>query len=199
VPIVPELEGTPPKWLKLALPHVGNAYASLDLGSAPTELTRETMPFGANFVVRTKEQRQHPFDPALGRRDDRLFAGEEWAVLLQLLTAGASGRWVPAARVRHVIPAERQSARYLRRYYLGNGMSLARTRSVSGEKLLFGRPRWAWREAFSQELAYRARRLYAGADVWSVHLKRASIAWGLLRQRARTARDQPESPSGGGT
>jgi len=197
-PIIPELEGTPPYWLQLALPHVDNAYAARDLGSAPVALTRETLPFGANFAVRAQEQRRHPFDPALGRRGSALFAGEEWAVLEALLAEGASGRWVPDARLRHVIAPERQSVRYLRRYYLGNGMSLARTRNAEGEPLWLGRPRWVWREALSQELAYRARRLYASADVWSVHLRRASIAWGMLRVPAHVARDHLGSPAGGG-
>lgn len=197
-PITPELEGTPPHWLNAALPHVDNAYAARDLGNAPVALTRETLPFGANFVVRAGEQRRHSFDPALGRRDRALFAGEEWAVLQALLAEGATGRWVPGARLRHVIPAERQSVRYLRGYYFGNGMSLARTRSAAGEKMLLGRPRWVWREAFSQELAYRTRRLYASADVWIAHLRRASIAWGLLRVRVHIRRDHFDSPAGGG-
>jgi hypothetical protein len=88
--------------------------------------------------------------------------------------------------------------RFLRRYYMENGMSLALTRSASGERTMFGRPRWAWREAVLQELAYRARRAYAPADVWSVHLRRASVAWGLLRVPVRAHRDHSSASSGGG-
>ena len=186
-PIVPLFEGDPPPWLTRALPHVANAYAALDLGSTPVALTESTLPFGANLVVRTAEQRQCAYDPSLGRRDTMLYAGEEWAVLQELLRRGASGRWVPGARIRHVIPAARQSVRYLRRYYTGNGASLARHRHAPDEKTLFGRPRWAWREAVTQELAYRVRRLYAPSDVWSLHLKRASIAWGLVRSPRASA------------
>jgi glycosyltransferase involved in cell wall biosynthesis len=197
-PIVPAFEGTPPSWLQPALPNVDNAYAARDLGNSPVPLTRETLPFGANFAVRADVQRRYPFDPELGRRDTALSAGEEWAVLEAMLADGASGRWVPGARVQHVIPVERQSVRYLRRYYMENGMSLARTRDATGERTLFGRPRWAWREALIQELAYRARRTYASANVWSVHLRRASVAWGLLRAPLRTRRDQSSSSAGGG-
>ncbi len=197
-PIVPAFEGTPPRWLQLALPHVDNAYAARDLGNVAVPLTRDTLPFGANFAVRADEQRRYRFDPALGRRDATLSAGEEWAVLEAMLAGGASGRWVPGARVQHVISAERQTVRYLRRYYVGNGMSLARTRSAPGERMLLGRPQWAWREAVLQELAYRVRRAYASADVWSVHLRRASVAWGLLRVPAGSSRDHSSSFSGGG-
>lgn len=197
-PIAPEFEGTPPRWLELALPHVANAFASLDFGNTPIPLTVDALPFGANFAVRAREQRRCAFDPALGRRGDLMYAGEEWAVLQKLLAAGATGRWVPGARVGHMIPASRQSVEYLRRYYTGNGMSLARTRKISGEKMLFGRPRWAWREAVLQELAYRVRRFSSSADVWSVHLRRASIAWGLLRSAVHDENDHSISPPAGG-
>jgi len=195
-PIVPTFEGSPPAWLRLALPRVDNAYAARDLGAAPVALTRDTLPFGANFAVRSDVQRLHPFDPALGRRGAALSAGEEWAVLEAMLAGGESGQWVPGARVEHVISAERQSVRYLRRYYVENGMSLALTRRAPGERVLFGRPRWAWREAVLQELAYRVRRAYAPADVWSVHLRRASLAWGLLRVPVRP--DHSSTSSDGG-
>ena len=195
-PIVPTFEGSPPAWLRLALPRVDNAYAARDLGAAPVALTRDTLPFGANFAVRSDVQRRYPFDPALGRRGTALSAGEEWAVLEAMLAGGESGQWVPGARVEHVISAERQSVRYLRRYYVENGMSLALTRRAPGERVLFGRPRWAWREAVLQELAYRVRRAYAPADVWSVHLRRASLAWGLLRVPVRP--DHSSTSSDGG-
>jgi len=195
-PIVPTFEGSPPAWLRLALPRVDNAYAARDLGAAPVALTRDTLPFGANFAVRSDVQRRYPFDPALGRRGTALSAGEEWAVLEAMLAGGESGQWVPGARVEHVISAERQSVRYLRRYYVENGMSLALTRRAPGERVLFGRPRWAWREALLQELAYRVRRAYAPADVWSVHLRRASLAWGLLRVPVRP--DHSSTSSDGG-
>lgn len=197
-PIAPEFEGTAPPWLLLALPHVANAYASLDLGPDAIALTGGSLPFGANFVVRAGEQRLYDFDPALGRRNEQLLAGEEWAVLEQLLARGGTGRWVPGARVRHVIPSSRQSIAYLRRYYTGNGMSLARTRRVAGESMMFGRPRWAWREAVTQEIAYRARRALAQPERWSEHLRRASIAWGLLRVPGPAANDQSSSWPGGG-
>jgi glycosyltransferase involved in cell wall biosynthesis len=197
-PIVPLFEGTPPQWMQAALPVIDNAYAARDLGNVPVALTSDTLPFGANFVVRTDEQRRHPFDPELGRRGNALSAGEEWAVLAEMLARGATGRWVPGARIQHVIPPERQSVRYLRRYYLENGMSLARTRSTADERMLFGRPRWAWREAVLQELAYRLRRPYASANLWSLHLRRASIAWGLLRLAARAGQDPSRSLPGGG-
>ena len=172
-PISPVFEGRRPAWLTGALQHVGNAYAALDLGPEMIPLGTDALPFGANWAVRLSEQRRHPYDPRLGPRGESQFYGEEWAVMQALLATGASGRWVPAARVQHVIPQARQTIRYLRRYYTGNGRSLALVRRHDNETVLFGRPRWLWREAFAQELAYQVRRLYARPDQWSEHLRRA--------------------------
>lgn len=197
-PIAPLFEGTPPSWLRRALPKVGNAYAALDLGAEPVALTGDALPFGANLALRAEDQRRFAYDPELGRRGDLLYAGEEWAVLRALLATGASGRWVPGARVRHVIPVSRQSVRYLRRYYMGNGTSHARSRDSVAETMLLGRPRWLWREAIAQEVAYRVRRLYASSDVWCAHLRRASTAWGMLRAPARAGGGQSTASSGDG-
>ncbi len=180
-PIEPLFEGEPPPWLDGALRHVRNAYAAIDLGREFVALRDGALPFGANLVVRGEEQRRHLYDPALGRRGALMYAGEEWALLQTLLAEGASGRWVPDARVRHIIPRDRQTLSYLRRYYVGNGTSLARVRDSGREPLLFRRPRWIWREAVQEELAYRLHRLNSPPDVWSDHLRRASTAWGMLR------------------
>ena len=184
-PIAPLFEGAPPPWLMPALGQVGNAYAARDLGDEERTLDGWTLPYGANMAIRAAEQRAHPYDVRLGRHGERLSAGEEAAVLDALLAEGAEGRWVPAARVRHIIPATRQSLRYLREYYAGNGASWALVRPNGTERMLFGRPRWVWREAVQQEVAYRFRRLYAPPAVWSEHLRRSSVAWGMLRLRQR--------------
>ncbi|MEP7088232.1 MAG: glycosyltransferase [Gemmatimonadota bacterium] len=195
-PIVPDFAGTPPRWLHEALPQIGNAYAMLDLGPAPRSLDAHALPFGANFAIRADAQRRHRYDPKLGRRGDLLYAGEEWGVLASLLEEGSTGRWVPGARVRHLITAERQTTRYLRRYYIGNGMSHASVRTADGESMLFDRPRWVWREALAQEIAYRATRIFAPPRHWSAHLKRASVAWGMLRVPAGQDRPQRSDSRG---
>jgi glycosyltransferase involved in cell wall biosynthesis len=184
-PIEPLFEGEPVRWLAGALPNVSNAYAAIDLGPESVALDGDTLPYGANFAVRSVDQRVHRFDPALGRRGARMYAGEEWAIMQALLAEGAQGQWVPAARVRHIIPRDRQSVGYLRRYYFWNGTSLALVRQSRDERMLFGRPRWIWREAVQQELMYRVRRITAPASTWSVHMRRASTAWGMLQPVAR--------------
>ena len=198
-PITPLFDGTPPAWLMDALKGVANAYAALDFGAEEIALDERTVPFGANFAIRAEEQRSCLYDPRLGRRGKHLYAFEESAVLRKLLARGARGRWVPAAHVRHVISQRRQTPHYLRSYYAGHGTSIALTWPPTGGPTLLGRPRWLWREAISHELAYRLRRLYASSAVWTAHLRRASVAWGMLRvgtsaagDRDVTSRNTPE-------
>jgi glycosyltransferase involved in cell wall biosynthesis len=178
--ITPRFEGGPPAWLAAAMPWVGNAYAALDLGPDARRFTGEVLPYGANLAIRLADQQQHPYDVRLGRRGNLLYAGEEWAVIRRLLDQGAEGWWVPDARLEHVIEPHRQTIAYLRRYFRENGASYALVREPNGERMLLGRPRWLWREALSQELAYRVRRLYAPSSRWGEHLRRASGAWGML-------------------
>jgi hypothetical protein len=160
---------------------VGTAYAVRDLGREESALDARALPFGANMAFRTLTLRGTPFDPALGRTGAQMLCSEETAVMQALLAAGHSGRWIPAARVRHYIPPERQNLAYLRRYYAGHGATVALGASRTATPRLLGRPRWLWREALEAELRYRLRRLTASPPVWIEDLKRASMAWGQLR------------------
>jgi len=194
-PIAPLFDGAPPTWLAEALKEVSNAYAALDLGPKEMPLGEKWLPFGANLAIRTAEQRACLYDPRLGRRGKHLYGFEESTVLRQLLARGATGRWVPDAKVRHVIPRPRQTPQYLRSYYVGHGASYVLTQPPSSAPTLLGRPRWLWREAISHEIAYRLGRLYASSSVWTTHLRRASVAWGMLRVSTKAAGDRDVTSS----
>jgi hypothetical protein len=188
--IAPHFEGEPPAWLLAALPQVANAYSLLDLGDEPRPCDGRWLPYGANFAVRADAQRRHAFDPALGRRRQEMLAGEEWAVLRRLVDEGESGWWVPDARVRHVIPTSRQTVRYLRAYYVGDGFSTARLRAAAPNrgpaKRRAARVRGSLqllRWAAKHEARYRWHRLFGRPAVWGRHLQQASTAWGMLRFR----------------
>jgi glycosyltransferase involved in cell wall biosynthesis len=184
--IAPHFDAPPPAWLLRALPVVGNVFALLDLGPAPRPLLGDVLPFGANYVVRTAEQRRHAYAPHLGRVGANLGAGEETAVVEAILGEGGEGWYVPEARVAHLVPAERLTVPYLRRYYVENAASWAAHEAREpGVPYLLGRPRWAWRQAVHQELLYRVTRRAAAPERWALHLRLASEAWGRLRARAR--------------
>ncbi len=188
--VVPHFEGNPPKWLAAVLPRVANAFAGRDLGPVPVPLNAREgrLPFGANFAVRTAEQRRYLYNPELGRDQlGRTRVGEETEVVTSILDAGHDGWWVPEARVRHWIPAARQSTKYLREYFYSLGQNDARRPLSPQIARLFGRPRHLWRYVVEAEVRYRARRFFTSPDVWIEDLIAASRGWGQLRRRAADA------------
>jgi glycosyltransferase involved in cell wall biosynthesis len=134
-PIRPLFEMPPPRWLESNLATFGTAFAMRDLGPDDRWITEpQEVPFGANMAVRRDALAELRFDPALGRRGESLLSGEETAIFRRLLAQGARGRWVAAAEVRHAIPAERMSERYLADYFYWVGRTAARHRLVAGER-----------------------------------------------------------------
>jgi len=102
-------------------------FAQRDFGpvESPLSVADGIIPWGANLSIRAAEQRECRFNAALGPSPayDRL--GDESEVLYRLMKAGAVGWWVPQAGVRHVIPRERQTLRYLLAYYRRSGETAA--------------------------------------------------------------------------
>jgi hypothetical protein len=97
--------------------------------------------------------REHPFDTRLGRKGHGEVRGEEVAVIRGLLADGRYGLWVPTSVVQHVIPRDRQSTRFIRRYYAGQGEqdAMQQTEPLPGRHL-FGVPLWLWRQALQAEV-----------------------------------------------
>jgi glycosyltransferase involved in cell wall biosynthesis len=179
--IEPWFEGTPPRWLPRVWSRVASAYASRDLGEQSFELSKELMPFGANFAVRAAEQRKYLYDPRLGVRPGSIMGGEETTVISNMMADGITGRWIPEARVRHYLPQARQSIAYLRKYFKGYGEYCAQQNAGNSEAKLFGGPRWLWRAALVAEMKYRLRRHLSQPEVWIEDLIVASQSWGQLR------------------
>jgi len=183
-PIIPVFDGTPPAWLAKILPQIPSAFGKRDLGSESFTFTSKTpLPFGANFAVRTLEQLRHPFDPSLGPRGNTRVAGGETEMLEGMVEAGLSGRWVPDARVKHYIPKALQTTRFIRKYYYAFGEGEARR----GRRLhdvavpmLFGAPRYLWRQAVTFEIKYRLHRYLSDPDVWIKDLKSSALTLGII-------------------
>lgn len=183
-PIEPSFQGEAPDWLTetfRAFESVRSAYAARDLGDEPAPITsRERLPYGANMALPVDVQRRHRFDPALGRSGTDLVGGDEVTVLEALLADGRTGRWVPEARVEHVIPPERQSLSYLRRYFRDQGRVAEPRPEDEPVPRLFGRPRWALRARVEEEVRYRLERLVGDPVDWMPHLIAAGFAEGAL-------------------
>lgn len=198
-PVRPWFQGQPPAWLRRVWPRVAHAYAVREFGAEPVALSPEVLPFGANYAVRTDEQRRYPYDPELGLKANGTLRGEEVSVLCRMFADGAEGRWVPDAVVSHYLPRSRQTVGYLRGFYRGQGEFLAREAEGDDSPRLFGKPRWLWRKALAAEARYRCQRLFSPPEVWVKGLVAASTWWGRLRgfrPEARPADALPAVPAG---
>lgn len=180
-PVRPCFEGTPPPWLSSAWQEISDAFAARDLGLQPFELRVGALPYGANFVVRAREQRQFAYDPNLGRKREAGAVGEETAVIRAILNAGGSGWWFPAARVEHWIPKERQSVSYLRSYYMLQGKTFHKWDGDAGPTFR-GRPLGLWLSMIKAELSYSLARLTGDPHRWSKFLIQASTLRGATRR-----------------
>jgi glycosyltransferase involved in cell wall biosynthesis len=186
-PIRPWFEGTPPEWLVRTFDRVQFAYAALDLGPTPRQFGGHDLPFGANLAIRTADHRRYRYDTTLGPRPGRALRGEETVLVGRMLADGATGWWVPEARVLHFVPAARQNTRYLDHWYHGWGEYVAAVlpspasangqRSV-GRLRLLGRPLWLWREMIESRVRYAVRRRLSPPEVWIEDLKQAATARG---------------------
>ena len=119
--ILPEWSDKPP--LLTASRVVRDQFSLFDLGGATISSPRVV---GAGFGVdRTKASEEMYFDEQLGRRDGRLFGGEESDLCRRVLAAGKKVVYVGGAAIHHVIPAERLRTGWIlkRLYYAGYGRS----------------------------------------------------------------------------
>jgi len=180
-PVEPWFENTPPTWLVDHWPTVAVAYAVRQFGDEPFPFDTSRVPYGANCAFKAEVQRAHTYDPSLGRRPDSHVSGEEADLMRRLLAAGHTGWWVPDARVQHFIPRQRQSVRYLRQIFGGQGELSGRGFAAGNGPRLFGRPRWLMRRALAAECRYRWHRATASPDVWLPDLVDAAIAWGQVK------------------
>lgn len=118
--IIPKFLPPTPEWVeqyKHEWPLDG-PFAYRDLGAEEVELTFKgwKTPYGANYAVRLKEQREHLYHPDLGVSPTHKRVGEETEVIYQILKT-SKGYWVPNSRVNHIIPQVRQSLKYVYEYF----------------------------------------------------------------------------------
>jgi glycosyltransferase involved in cell wall biosynthesis len=184
-PIQVEFEGCPPYWLLELIQdeRFSAVYAHRDLGREPIrfDAARYVVPYGANMVTRGREQRGLRFDPNLGRSLDGQVRGEELDVVMKLLIDGHEGRWIPEAKVFHVIPPELQTQRHLRRYFAGAGRTFVRQQST---RRRFQAAR-ALVSAAAAELRFRAKRVVLPPRLAFRELRVASFQFGKFLESLR--------------
>jgi hypothetical protein len=109
---------------------------------------------------------------------------DEIVVLGRLLADGHSGWSVPDAVLRHWIPLERQTSRFLFRRFRDSARVMPLDDSFSSCPKLFGKPRWLIRKAIAASVKYRLRRIFCQPQVWVEDLLTAAALWGRLNSTA---------------
>jgi glycosyltransferase involved in cell wall biosynthesis len=164
------------KWVKESETLLRPLYAFRDFGNdvVPLSVTGDRLPFGANFAVRTAEQRSFRFDPNLGPGPVRRRVGDDIDVASRLLQSGATGYWLPDAHVQHFITKERQTLRHIAISAAAEGETDAR-QGVSWLQT----PRKVW--PTKRWLRYLYHRLISPSPVWVEYLLAYGYAKGTFR------------------
>jgi glycosyltransferase involved in cell wall biosynthesis len=184
--IIPKYEPPVEKWVKESEGILGGPYAIRDFGDHALPLSaadENHFPYGANWAIRTREQRAFRYDPELGPVPNRIRNHEETDIIYRLLAAGATGYWIPDAIAEHCIGRERQTVRYIGDYYEGWGESLAfrNAAAIAATPFWFGVPRRLWPRLVGWWLLYRLFRFVSPARVWIQYLEAYSWNRGMYR------------------
>ena len=122
-PYVPRWGADRPDWLPMN--YLG-AIGWIDGGDriVPFDETYPGILMGGNAVLtRAVLNKVGPYNTKLGRRGNRLLAGEDEEMYRRLLAAGARGFYVPDLVIYHYIPPERLLKSYFRRWCFWRGVS----------------------------------------------------------------------------
>ena len=181
-PIHAKFENTPPEWLTAIWPEIAEVFGVRNLGAEAFELSSERVPYGSNFVIRSREQRQFLYDPKLGRQQNAGALEDEVAVIDGIFAAGGKGWWIPAASVEHWISKERQTVSYLENYYALLGRTWHRLdRRTPGTD--WGNRYSLFPKAVYAEARYAFAKLTGDPHKWLKPMVRSSMLWGAVRKQ----------------
>jgi glucosyl-dolichyl phosphate glucuronosyltransferase len=144
-PVDPWFAASPPAWIERNLDQLANPFAIRQYGDEHRLFQDGEYPVGANMAFRTTVLREYSFDSRLGREGANLIGGEEYEVFQRLMQAGLRGVWVGSARVRHYIPSDRLTRRYLESWHRGVGRTLVRRNCRTDGRHWWSVPRWVYR------------------------------------------------------
>ncbi len=155
---LPRWEREPPAWVNH--PHTRTAIGWADFGEDRRPFSDEkfdALLMGGNCVLRRScFDKVGLYCSMLGRKGNRLLAGEDSEMHDRLIEARLNGLYVPELVVYHHIPAERVTRRYMRRWAFWASAStgyLLRKRPPP-EPRWFGLPRYLFTNAIRAELRW---------------------------------------------
>jgi glycosyltransferase involved in cell wall biosynthesis len=184
--ITPKYETPMQKWILQSEALLEGPYAIRDFGDHALPLSADDedhFPFGANWAMRAAEQRAFRYDPDLGPVPSRIRNQEETDLIQRVLDSGATGYWIPEAKVEHCIGRDRQTVRYIAAYYESWGETLAfrNAAATATGPFWFGVPRRIWPRLLVWGLLYRVCRFASPAPVWVRYLEAYSWNKGICR------------------
>lgn len=130
--VLPIWGGPRPAWLPNRGGKQWAVIALLDYGDQPIEFGAR-VPLGVNMAfTREAFAKTGLLDPETGRKAGTLLGQEvrEWCIRAR--QAGVRGFYVPEMVVEHIIPADRLTKSYFRRWFYWRGISRARLYERSG-------------------------------------------------------------------
>jgi glycosyltransferase involved in cell wall biosynthesis len=176
--VSPQFATTPPRWITENLDRLQGPFAIRDFGQEVRPLGRDESLFNANMAYRTTIVRDHPYDTRFGSVGKRMVGGEEIELAKRLTAHGHGGIWVGTARVRHQIPAERMTDRFVWAWHRGSGKTMVQLDGVDACPRVFGAPRWAIRRYLTARTA--ALLLPMRGPRWFDAMARAAHARGVI-------------------
>jgi len=178
--IAPDFEVTPKDWITENWDKLKGCFAERDLGDEPMPFSKDTLPYGANFAIRTNVQRQFQFDVNLGRRGQLVNGEDELEMMRRVLEADYSGQWVPGACVQHFIDRSRMTELWVREYFVGQGRTLVH----KGEAWSDSVSKLKWRSLL-KFMAYRFKRQFAPSEQWVSLMLESSLAAGQAMELSK--------------
>ncbi len=192
-PVEPCWERPAPRWLQLAgHGRLGAPLGLLDYGTAATALGPRTL-LGANMAVRRSVlDALGGYATHLGKLRGTLLSGEDHELCDRVQRAGYGALYVPAARVQHLVPAERMRVRYFLHWFYWSGVTSATMHAPPRQaRTWLGVPAHLLRQ-FASGLTGAATSALQGRTPAAVDraldsafaLGYAACRWGLVRTQA---------------
>ena len=196
--VLPIWASQPPNWVPRVNGRLWAVIALLDYGAEPLAFGKR-VPLGVNMAMRREAiERAGGFDTRIGRKAGTLLGQEvrEWC--MRAHASGLTGYYVPSIVVQHLIPTERLTKAYFRRWFFWRGISRAMLYAQSGKdmeapeqttldfsqvKHIAGVPRYMFRSALVAAKASLAARLRGDAVNAFEHELFVWMFAGIVRQR----------------
>ena len=171
-PIESEFEGGEPDWalVRLGPPSVKGLDLGGDLRKLPADM--DFLFVSANWAApKTAVMAAGGFDPRLGLNSGagNPNVGEEADLMDKLLLAGLEAWYVPAAKLRHIVPKAKVSLAHLATRRSTGGLAGGRTLPLYRVVPFLGVPRWVVRRILTHPAAWLLARM-TGKDGFAEYL-----------------------------